>query len=75
MDTLLQEILDATVSPGISKEVPWGQLRPLCDGANDIERMHAFMLWCARNGRVATAPDLAGPTGLPDAAVISIGRG
>lgn len=74
MESLLQEILDATVSPGVSTEIPWGRLRPLCDGATDTERMHAFMFWCVRNGRVATAPDLAGPTGLPDAAMISIGR-
>ncbi|WP_325089156.1 hypothetical protein [Burkholderia contaminans] len=75
MDPPLQEILDATVSPGVAKEIPWGQLRPLCDGATEADRMLAFMHWCARHGRVATAPEFASPTGgLPDAALISIGR-
>lgn len=74
MDPLLQEILDATASPGDCKDVPWGRLRPLWGGVTDADRMRAFMLWCVRHGRVATAPDLAGPTGLPDAATISIGR-
>ncbi|MCA7949689.1 hypothetical protein LGM43_05355 [Burkholderia seminalis] len=74
MDPLLREILDATGSQGDAKDVPWGRLRPLCDGDNDADRLRAFMLWCVRHGRVATAPDLGGPTGLPDAAMISIGR-
>ncbi|WP_141667942.1 hypothetical protein [Burkholderia sp. MSMB1552] len=74
MNPLLQDILTATEQHGVSKEVPWGQLRPLLGGATDRERMHAFMLWCVKHGRVATAPDLAGPAGLPDAAMISIGR-
>lgn len=74
MEPLLQEILDATKTRDGVKRIPWGQLRPLCAGATDAERMRAFMHWCVERGRAVTVPDLAGPNGLANQVLITIGR-
>lgn len=74
MVELFQQILDATEEAGQVTQVQWGTIRPLCVGNTDAERMRNFMRWLVGYGRVASVPDLAGPNGLSDAALISIGR-
>lgn len=74
MNPLLQEILDATAANDGLKRIPWGQLRPLCAGSTDAQRMSAFMRWCVDHGRIASVPDLAGPQGLADQVLVTIAR-
>lgn len=51
-----------------------GILHPLCAGSTDTQRMRAVMRWCVKRGRVAIVPDLAGPKGLADNVLVTVGK-